>query len=152
MVSRPRRGGLDARRTIVAMSSNVPRPVSIGSAIDGLEFFGERTPTTTDDRMPLAFATLGDYRDGAIFVGHWAGTSEWERHPVGDEIVMVSGGATTIFFLLDGAEHAAVMGPGEMVVVPQNTWHRFETPERVEVLTVTPQPTDHSSERPADGA
>ena len=34
------------------------------------------------------------------------------------------------------------------VVVPQGTWHRFETPESVLVMSVTPQPTDHSTEPP----
>lgn len=129
--------------------TSVPQALSVGRAIDDLVFFGERTPSTTDDEMPDAFAVLADYRDGGIFVGHWAGASEWERHPVGDEIVLVCGGATTMFFLVDGEEHSTELGPGEMVVVPQGTWHRFETPERVEVMTVTPQPTEHTAERPA---
>ena len=84
-----------------------------------------------------------------IFVGHWAGLSEWERHTVGDEIVMVIDGTTTIFFLDGETEHPATLHPGELVVVPQGTWHRFETPEAVKVLSVTPQPTDHTAERPS---
>ena len=72
-----------------------------------------------------------------------------ERHPVGDEIVAVVEGATTMFMLIDGDEVAHTMGPGEVVVVPQNTWHRFETPDGVKVATVTPQPTDHQVERPS---
>ena len=39
--------------------------------------------------------------------------------------------------------------PGELVVVPQGTWHLFETPDRVQLLSVTPQPTDHAVDRPA---
>jgi len=34
------------------------------------------------------------------------------------------------------------------VIVPQGVWHRFDTPEEVRVLSVTPQPTDHQTERP----
>jgi mannose-6-phosphate isomerase-like protein (cupin superfamily) len=131
------------------MTRSVPQPLSIGRTIDDLEFYGNRTPTTTDDEMPGAFAVLAEYRDGGIFVGHWAGASEWERHPVGDEIVMVVDGATTMFLMVDDAEHAVDLGPGEMLVVPQGTWHRFETPERVEVLTVTPQPTEHTADAPS---
>ena len=41
------------------------------------------------------------------------------------------------------------LGAGEMIVVPANTWHRFET-DGVKLMTVTPQPTDHSVERPED--
>jgi trans-aconitate methyltransferase len=31
---------------------------------------------------------------------------------------------------------------------PANTWHRFESPRPVKVLTVTPQPTEHSTDWP----
>jgi len=40
------------------------------------------------------------------------------------------------------------MGPGELIVVPQGVWHRFETPEGVKVVAVTPKPTDHQVNRP----
>jgi mannose-6-phosphate isomerase-like protein (cupin superfamily) len=32
---------------------------------------------------------------------------------------------------------------GMMAIVPQGTWHRFEAPDGVCVMTATPQPTDH---------
>ncbi len=130
------------------MSTSPSTPISIDRALAALTFFAERTPTTTDEDAGGAFAALAGYRDGAIFVGHWAGTSEWERHPVGDEIVMVLGGQTTIFLLDDGGEHANPMEPGELIVVPQGVWHRFETPDEVKVFSVTPQPTEHRTERP----
>jgi quercetin dioxygenase-like cupin family protein len=126
--------------------SEMPRAHSIDRAIDALTFLPDRTPTTSDDG---AFARLAEYRDGAVFVGHWAGSSEWERHPVGDEIVMVIDGATTMTLIVDGGERTLPLAPGEFVVVPQGTWHRFDTPDGVKVLTVTPQPTDHQSDRPA---
>jgi hypothetical protein len=36
----------------------------------------------------------------------------------------------------------------ELVVVPAKTWHRFKDSDRLKILTVTPQPTDHSLETP----
>jgi hypothetical protein len=30
-----------------------------------------------------------------------------------------------------------------MAIVPQNTWHQFEAPDGVCVMTATPQPTEH---------
>ena len=131
------------------MESAKPSPLSIGDAIAKLTFLPDRTPTTTADDSKDAFSLLSDYRDGGVFVGHWAGSSEWERHNVGDEIVMVLEGQTTIFFLDGDRERPADLAGGEFVVVPQSTWHRFETPEGVKILSVTPQPTDHSSSRPA---
>ncbi len=40
---------------------------------------------------------------------------------------------------------------GMLTVVPQGCWHRFHAPHGVTLLTVTPQPTDHSTaEDPRD--
>ena len=121
-------------------------PRSIDAALAALTFLPDRTPATTDEDAGDAFGRLAPYRDGAVVVGHWAGASEWERHPAGDEIVMVVDGGTTIVLLEDGAERAHPMGPGDLIVVPQRTWHRFETPDAVKVLSVTPQPTEHRSD------
>jgi len=130
------------------MTTTRPRPIAIADAVANLSFLSDRTPSTTAEQAEGAFRRLVDYREGAIFVGHWAGSSEWERHPAGDEIVMVLDGRTTIFFMTDEGELAASLGANELVIVPQATWHRFETPDSVTVLSVTPQPTDHSSDLP----
>ncbi|MET0880213.1 MAG: cupin domain-containing protein [Acidimicrobiales bacterium] len=122
-----------------------PIPKSIDEAFAGVNFLAERTPESQDEEFS---ARVAPYRDGGVFVSHYAGSSEWERHPVGDEIVVVVEGATTMFLLIDGEEVAQAMGPGELVVVPQDTWHRFETPDGVKVVSVTPQPTDHQVDRP----
>ena len=131
------------------MAELQPIPISIDEAMEQLTFLPDRTPAGAGEDSADAFKRLSGYRDGAIFVGHWAGRSEWERHTVGDEIVMVVDGATTIFFLDGETEHEATLRAGELVVVPQGTWHRFETPEAVKVLSVTPQPTDHTADRPS---
>ena len=130
------------------MASSGPVPISVDAALAEVRFLADRKPTTTQHESDGTFKRLSAYREGGVFVGHWAGASEWERHPAGDEIVMVVEGATTMFFLTDEGESAAPIAPGELVVVPQGTWHRFETPEGVKMLSVTPQPTDHSSTRP----
>lgn len=131
------------------MAANSPLPISIHGALDSLNFLADRRPTTSDEDARDAFRELSGYRDGAIFVGHWAGESEWERHAAGDEIVMAIEGSTTVFFLTVDGERSAHLPAGHLVVVPQGTWHRFETPEAVKLLSVTPQPTDHSSHRPS---
>jgi mannose-6-phosphate isomerase-like protein (cupin superfamily) len=131
------------------MTNQAPHAVSVTDAIATLTFLAGRTPTTTREQSQGSFAQLAPYREGGIFVGHWAGASEWERHQVGEEIVMIVDGSTTIFFLTDEGERSAVLRAGQLVVVPQGTWHRFETPDEVKVFAVTPQPTDHSADRPA---
>ena len=125
------------------------QPKSLASAFSKLKFEPSRTPESQD--LDASFCELAPYRDGAIFLGHWAGRSEWEIHRKGDEVVMVVEGETTLTMLVDGAEHSHTLSSGEPIVVPQGTWHRFETPDQVKVMTVTPQPTDHSIERPTGG-
>lgn len=120
-----------------------PEPISISTALDSLTFLPDRTPATESEGW---FAELSDYRDGAMFVAHYAGTSQWERHRNGDEIVLVLDGATTLTLLIDGEEQPHSMKAAEFLIVPQGIWHRFETPEGVKVVSVTPQPTGHTDD------
>ncbi|MBX2867733.1 MAG: cupin domain-containing protein [Acidiferrobacterales bacterium] len=125
-----------------------PRVISFADEFVKLSFVGNRTPESRNEDLDGAFATLAPYRDGAIFIGHYAGNSEWERHAQGDEIVYVLEGETTLVLLMADVEEKYLLQSGEFIVVPQNTWHRFETPNGVKVMTATPQPTDHSVTRP----
>ncbi len=95
-----------------------------------------------------AFAEVTPYRDGEVYVGYYSGNSEWERHPIGEEIVLVLEGTTTVVLLQRSAEERVFLSEKELVVVPAGVWHRFEGSERLKVLTVTPQPTDHRLEMP----
>ena len=123
-------------------------PISIEAAFERLKFLANRTPETSDEEAEGAFAMLSEYRDGGIFIGHYAGNSKWERHSNGDEIVFVVEGETTLILLVDNKEVSNRLGQGELLVVPENTWHRFETSKAVKIMSVTPQPTDYSIERP----
>jgi mannose-6-phosphate isomerase-like protein (cupin superfamily) len=102
-----------------------------------------RTPTTPEAERKAAFARLAPYRDGAIFTAKFAGTSAWERHPQGDEIVQIVDGAATLHLMTVEGRQSLALGPGMVVIVPQNTWHQFDAPGGVCVMTTTPQPTEH---------
>jgi mannose-6-phosphate isomerase-like protein (cupin superfamily) len=104
----------------------------------------ERGKDTTEAEAKAAFATLAPFRDGSIFAGGFSGDSPWERHQKGDELVHILDGATTITIMTDNGPQSFEMTAGMMIVVPQGHWHRFHAPERVTVLTATPQPTDHT--------
>ena len=126
-----------------------PQAVRYTSAFNDLTFLANRVPSMSEtDNGNAYFARLADYRDGGIFIAHYQGNTEWERHLVGDEVVMVLDGCTTLTLMFDGEETAYVLSPGELLVVPQGYWHRFETPDEVKVMTITPQPTDHVLEVP----
>jgi quercetin dioxygenase-like cupin family protein len=102
-----------------------------------------RTPTSSEAERRGAFARLAAYRDGAIFTAKFAGRSAWERHPQGEEIVQIIDGATTLHLITPEGRQSLTLGAGMVAIVPQNTWHQFEAPEGVSVMTATPQPTEH---------
>ncbi|WP_193161910.1 cupin domain-containing protein [Microbulbifer hainanensis] len=122
--------------------------ITIGDEFSRVKFLNGRTPETTDEEARDAFALLSEYRDGGIYVSHYSGFSEWEQHPNGDEFVHVLGGETTLILLMDGQEQRNHLAAGQMLVIPQGIWHRFESPDGVKVMTITPQPTSHSVDRP----
>ena len=122
---------------------------SLADILNRLTYLPNRTPEMAfNGGAELAFSEVAPYRNGAIFVGHYSGDSEWERHPEGDEIVMCIEGRTTIVLLVNGEQHRIDLNSDELVVVPQGCWHRFEGSVQLKVLGVTPQPTDHSLDLP----
>lgn len=63
----------------------------------------------------------------------------WERHPAGDEIVvLLSGRATMVFRGASGDEAVTLAAAGSYVIVPRGTWHTARVPERARMLFVTP--------------
>lgn len=120
--------------------------VDIEAALARLPVLKGRTKHTPAAEAEAAFATLAPFRGGGIFAGSFDGASPWECHPNGDELVHVLHGATTLTIIIDDEPRVFEMTGGMLVVVPQGCWHRFESPNGVTVLTMTPQPTEHTSE------
>ncbi|HEX4171854.1 MAG TPA: cupin domain-containing protein [Acetobacteraceae bacterium] len=102
-----------------------------------------RTPESNEAAREKAFGRVAPYRDGAIFTAKFAGRSAWERHPQGDEIVMVVDGTATLHLMSGEGRQSLALSAGTLAVVPQNTWHQFDAPAGVCVLTATPLPTEH---------
>ena len=74
----------------------------------------------------------------------------WERHPAGEELVMLISGAATVVLEEGGQERAVELTtPGAYVLVPPNTWHTARTSVPTTMLFLTPGAgTDH---RPVAG-
>ncbi|WP_200953822.1 cupin domain-containing protein [Duganella sp. Root336D2] len=122
---------------------------NLTSILSQLTHLPNRTPEMAfDGAAEQAFAEVAPFREGGISVGYYSGSSEWERHPVGDEIVMALEGRTTVIVLVEGEQQRIQLNAGELLVVPQNHWHRFENSDHLKILGVTPQPSDHSLELP----
>ena len=70
---------------------------SLLQLLAGLKYLPNRTPGMAfDGSTNEAFAEVMPYRDGAAYVGFYSGSSEWERHPKGEEIVLALEGTTTV--------------------------------------------------------
>jgi mannose-6-phosphate isomerase-like protein (cupin superfamily) len=120
------------------------QPVDLHRDLAGLPMLKERYGHPTDAESLQSFATLAAYRDGGIYATHFSGSSGWERHPHGDEVVQILEGATRFDILVDAVMQSLELSAGMLVVVPQGCWHRFTSETGVKVLTVTPKPTQHT--------
>jgi mannose-6-phosphate isomerase-like protein (cupin superfamily) len=122
----------------------MPTSRSIPTLLSSVEYLPNRTPEMSiSGGADKAFAEVSAYRDGGIYVGHYSGNSEWERHSSGDEIVMAMEGETTVVLQESAGEREVWLGPGDLLVVPAGVWHRFKNSKALKVFTVTPSPTDH---------
>lgn len=119
------------------------KAVDIRGALDGLPVLKIRD-NTTEAEADAAFAELATFGPGGVFAGSFYGTSPWERHRNGDELVQILEGSTRLTIMTDDGPETLEMTAGMLTVVPQGRWHRFEAPDGVTVLTATPQPTDHT--------
>jgi len=127
------------------MAQMMARAVHIENELARLPVLRGRKPDTPLEEEDKAFATLAEMGEGGVFAGSFEGESPWERHTKGDELVHVLAGETRLTLLTEDGPQELVMTSGMLTVVPQGTWHRFQAPDGVTVLTVTPQPTDHST-------
>ena len=75
----------------------------------------------------------------------------WERHPAGDEVVVLLTGRVDVVQDLDGADHVVELRPGDAMVNPVNVWHtaRVHEPGRPSSSHRAPVPsTGRSPDRP----
>ena len=122
----------------------MPKAVHISDATAALPVLRNRTPETRGPEADAAFAELAETRDGGVFAGSFEGESAWERHINGDELVHVLAGEARLTILTGDGRTVLEMKAGMLTIVPQGCWHKFHAPSGVTVMTMTPEPTDHS--------
>jgi mannose-6-phosphate isomerase-like protein (cupin superfamily) len=64
--------------------------------------------------------------------------TSWERHPAGEEIVLLLSGRADLIQEIDGEERRVALRPGQAVVNPAGVWHTADVHEPGGILTVTP--------------
>ncbi|MEX0692850.1 MAG: cupin domain-containing protein [Rhodospirillales bacterium] len=117
--------------------------VDINAAFSSLSGFKGRSPDSAGPAFDAAFDKLAITETGAVFAAKFQGTSAWERHSNGDELVQIVKGSARVTIVHEDNENAFEMTAGMFTIVPRGAWHRFEAPDGVEVMTMTPQPTEH---------
>jgi len=64
--------------------------------------------------------------------------TQWERHPAGEEVVVLLSGRVDVIQELNGKEHTVELRPGHAMVNPAGAWHRAIVHERGTGLFITP--------------
>jgi mannose-6-phosphate isomerase-like protein (cupin superfamily) len=97
------------------------------------------TPLVVDAARPAGH-TVG---------GRWDRSwTTWERHPAGDELVVVNSGRMTLVQEIDGTERRIELGDGEAAINPRNVWHTSDIAASCRTLFVTPgRGTEHRPRR-----
>jgi mannose-6-phosphate isomerase-like protein (cupin superfamily) len=68
----------------------------------------------------------------------------WERHPAGEEVVVLLSGRADLIQQVDGGERRVSLRPGQAVVNPAGVWHTADVHEPGDILSITPgRGTEH---------
>jgi mannose-6-phosphate isomerase-like protein (cupin superfamily) len=142
---RARPGCFAAGKSPTSAEGKVLTILDLNAEFAKLRMLRGRAPqmTEAERKETGAFATMAPFRDGNIFSAKFAGDGAWERHPNGDELVQIVDGATTLHIMTADGPQSIALKAGMLVIVPQGTWHRFEAPDGVSLMTATPKPTEH---------
>ena len=117
--------------------------IDLGAELAKLKLLSGRTPETTREERAGSAAQLTPYRDGAVFASKSAGRGAWECHPEGDELVQIVDGTAILHIVTEEGSQSLTVKAGTLAIVPRGAWHRFDYPEGVTLLTVTPGASEY---------
>lgn len=130
--------------------------VGLAAALRGLPRAGFRSELAAGMRAPIVphdlreavkdlpaaeLKRLGSLDRATIGVFRFSGRAPWERHPDGDELILVldGGGEITVLTDEEGADPIhAELRPGRLFVCPRGLWHRPVATPSMTALYVTP--------------
>ena len=84
------------------------------------------------------FASDGAEGRLVILGEHRESWSSWERHPAGEELVVILSGRADLIQEIDGREHRIELGPGQAASSPPGAWHTSDVHEPGQSLFITP--------------
>ena len=90
------------------------------------------------DRYDAAHATDGDEGRLVCLVPQDATWDSWERHPAGEELVVLVSGRVDVVQEIDREQRVVPLRPGQAVINPRGVWHTVDVHEPGDALVVTP--------------
>ncbi len=84
------------------------------------------------------FQRLASLDRATIGLSRFSGSGPWERHPEGDELILVLEGGGEITVLAETGRIEATLRPGMLFVCPKGLWHRPVATPTMTALYVTP--------------
>jgi mannose-6-phosphate isomerase-like protein (cupin superfamily) len=84
--------------------------------------------------------SLGSYGSSTLGIGRYVpGTSPWEKHTNGDELLYVTDGRVSLEVLEDdGSSRTFQIGEGQLFVVPKGRWHQLTATDNVNIVFASP--------------
>ncbi len=102
--------------------------------------------TGMDWYAAYADRTAADGKEGRLvslysFTENW---TSWERHPLGDEVVVCMAGEITLIQETADGTARVTLGPGDYAINPAGTWHTADVAVHATALFITAgMGTDH---------
>jgi mannose-6-phosphate isomerase-like protein (cupin superfamily) len=124
------------------MSRPQPGPFELTSTYLRLRPDATVEPLAVDDTFwpRLMSGALGNFRNEYLVTtfGYDRDWPMWERHPNGDEVVVLLEGRATFVLEIDGGErHVSLDTSGAYVIVPRGTWHTARAAGPCRMLFIT---------------
>jgi quercetin dioxygenase-like cupin family protein len=91
-------------------------------------------------RTTRANERLGSFDADVVGIGRYVpGSSPWERHNNGDELLLVTDGEVQIEILEhDGTSRVDTLCEGALFIVPKGLWHQLTASANVNILCISP--------------
>ncbi len=83
--------------------------------------------------------SLGSHDGSSIGIGRYVpGSSPWERHDNGDELLIILDGEVHIEVLDEDSSFRATLSEGSLFNVPRGRWHQLTAEAPVHILYLSP--------------
>jgi PhnB protein len=103
------------------------------------------TADTTEEEANAAVSNVAKIGNLTLGVMSYTGLTPWERHPDGDELLLVLDGGLDVTVLTEEGPVTRKLRAGEAFVCPQGLWHRQNAEKSVSMLYGTPIETSEVS-------